>query len=304
MNSAAKDLKRHEQVYDVADKINDAVANNFNLVGITPGQASIIVDGVITYLISIYADLAPDKEAHDFLEMRRIELSKRLKAEIFKGKADDMARGFDRAAIRVPGAPNLPGYSIKCSKCGSQEKISCNNRSGSMPPEGVTARFRSKGWYVSNKEGHDICPSCLDAQKKVSSKKENNVVALKPEIIVEPPREMKREDRRVIFAKIEDVYLDETQGYSSGWSDKKVSADLGVPLAWVKAIREENFGSEGHNEDVKAIIVEGKDLLNKIDVEMGLLEKAITDAGKGKDEFSKRYDHLARRLNEIEKLFG
>lgn len=173
-----------------------------------------------------------------------------------------------------------------------------------MPPEGVTARFRSKGWYVSNKEGHDICPSCLDARKKVSSKKENNVVALKPEIIVEPPREMKREDRRVIFAKIEDVYLDETQGYSSGWSDKKVSADLGVPLAWVKAIREENFGSEGHNEDVKAIIVEGKDLLNKIDVEMGLLEKAITDAGKGKDEFSKRYNHLARRLNEIEKLFG
>lgn len=268
------------------------------------GEIELSLEAAGIALLMLFADASYLGFNKDRLDAARRNISIHLKQVIRSGGMENMARGFDRSAVRVPGAPNMPGYSIKCSKCGSQDKISCNNRSGSMPPEGVTARFRSKGWYVSNKEGHDICPSCIEKQKKTSVKKESNVVALKPEIIVEPPREMKREDRRLIFAKIEDVYLDEAQGYSSGWSDKKVSADLGVPLAWVRSIREENFGSEGHNEDVKAIIEEGKDLLSKIDVEMGLFEKAISDAGKRKEDFLKRYDHLARRLNEIEKLFG
>lgn len=65
-----------------------------------------------------------------------------------------------------------------------------------------------------------------------------------------PPREMSRDDRRVIFAKLDEVYLDEKRGYDSGWSDHKVASDLGVPRKWVEIIRAENFGAIGTNEDM------------------------------------------------------
>lgn len=214
-------------------------------------------------------------------------------------------RSFDRSAIRVPGAPNVPGYSIRCCKCGAMEKVSSNTRAGTMPPEGVAQKFRSKGWLVGNREGGDICPKCIDAAKKPRAKKESNVVHLQaPVIVADPPREMKREDRRLIFSKIEDVYLDEKQGYSSGWSDKKVADDLGVPLAWVRSIREENFGVEFLNEDVKSILADGRELLSHIEVEISLVEKASEDLQKRREEFLKRYDHIAKRLSEIEKLFS
>lgn len=57
-----------------------------------------------------------------------------------------------------------------------------------------------------------------------------------------PPRQMLREDRRLIFAQLEDCYLDEKSGYVDGWSDEKVAKTLNVPRKWVEQIRDENFG--------------------------------------------------------------
>lgn len=86
-------------------------------------------------------------------------------------------------------------------------------------------------------------------------------------IKVEQPQEMTREDRRLIFAKIDEVYLDENTGYSEGWTDTRVANDLGVPLAWVKNIRSENFGEEQSNaamakqlDEVKAVLSQAKKL--------------------------------------------
>ncbi len=50
----------------------------------------------------------------------------------------------------------------------------------------------------------------------------------------EPPAELTRENRRIILAKLEEVYVDEKTGYSPGWTDAKLALDLGVPRAWVK----------------------------------------------------------------------
>lgn len=226
-----------------------------------------------------------------------------------------MARSFERAAIRVPGAPNLSGYLIRCSKCGEIEKISTNNRSGSMPPEGLAARFRSKGWTVGNREGSDICARCVNSEKNKKSLKQlataylekqeaTNVVQLIHQTITaEPPREMTREDRRLVFAKIDEVYLDEKQGYSTGWSDKKVAQDLGVPQAWVKSIREENFGVEGANEDFRQMLTDGQKLLDDFRVVEGIISDRIKEAQKTKDDLSARANHIAGRISQIEKLF-
>ena len=176
-----------------------------------------------------------------------------------------MHRSFQRTTIEA-GDRRMSAVEAICSKCGHTEKLGSNNRCGSSPPEAIANRLRKSGWFIANREGKDLCPAC-NKTKSIPHKKETNVVELKtvataePQaIIVEPPREMTKEDRRLIFAKINDVYLDEKQGYSSGWSDKNVAADLGVPFAWVKNIREENFGSEGAPEEVLKLFEDAKAL--------------------------------------------
>ena len=68
-------------------------------------------------------------------------------------------------------------------------------------------------------------------------------------VAAEPPRQMQREDRRIIISKLDEVYIDESVGYSGDWSDERVAEDLGVPRAWVSTIREENFGPEVSEDD-------------------------------------------------------
>lgn len=79
---------------------------------------------------------------------------------------------------------------------------------------------------------------------------------------VETAREMSREDKRIIFAKIHEVYGDNS--YLENWTDAKVSADLGVPRAWVKTVRESDFGDEGSNEEIKEALVEARNLLGQV----------------------------------------
>lgn len=215
-------------------------------------------------------------------------------------------RSFERAAVRVPGQPNQPGYLITCSKCDAHEAITTNTRSGSMAPEGIAQKFRNKGWIVANREGHDVCPKCQ--QKKKIEKSATNIVQMPqpelPVITIEPPREMGREDRRLIFAKIDDVYLDERTGYSAGWTDKRVAEDLGVPLAWVRALREENFGTEGIGDAAAALIKDGADLLEKLHAEISALDQRLNEGREARAGLIDRYDHLASRLVEIERAAG
>jgi hypothetical protein len=79
------------------------------------------------------------------------------------------------------------------------------------------------------------------------------------------PPEMTKEDRRIIFAEIDTYYLDETRGYAHDYNDKRLADALKVPLAWVRKIREENFGPE-----------KGADFDN----EAAVLKKAVEEAQK------------------------
>lgn len=81
-----------------------------------------------------------------------------------------------------------------------------------------------------------------------------------PVTAAEAPKEMTRDDRRIVFAKLNDVYLGEHEGYSAGWTDAKVADDLGVPRAWIATIREENFGPVRENEASVALRAELKRL--------------------------------------------
>lgn len=63
--------------------------------------------------------------------------------------------------------------------------------------------------------------------------------------IAEKPREMTREDRRIINDKLDAVYAKDA--YKAPWTDAAVAKDLGVPRDWVAQVREQFFGPAASN---------------------------------------------------------
>lgn len=162
---------------------------------------------------------------------------------------------FSRGSLRVGDeGPAQQTYTIKCSACEHVDSIISSKPSGGLPVDAIKKKFGQRGWEVSRNARRHLCPDCTQKKPNLKIVKEspvanNTVVA----VAVEPPA-MQREDRRIILAKLQDVYLDEEQGYSSGWSDQRVAGDLGVPLAWVEALRDENFGPlPASGSDSKAV---------------------------------------------------
>ena len=207
-----------------------------------------------------------------------------------------MSRSFERTTIKHPGSPNQPGYQIICSKCNKIGKVTANNHSGSMPPEALAAKFRNAGWIVGPYPGKDVCPECQEKAKKPKSAENNVVTMTPPTIVADAPRAMSKDDGRVIFAKISDVYLDETKGYSAGWSDKRVAEDLGVPLAWVKSVREEWFGKEGSNEELTLAINRGRDMISQMEA----TSKALTSRAEA---LMQAADELRAHIEKVSKIF-
>lgn len=119
------------------------------------------------------------------------------------------------------------------------------------------------------------------------------------QIVAEPPRDLNKEDRRLIFAKIDEVYLDKS--YSKDWTDKKVAIDLGVPVAWVARIREENFGPEGIGDEQIKMMAEAREVAKKLTLEYQILDGHIKEGEKVRTELMTRANAIIGKLSEIEK---
>lgn len=175
---------------------------------------------------------------------------------------------FEKCLVAHGDRSAAPGVKIKCDKCGYEAREYFSRKMQGPPDEGVDERraarkFEAVGWKVGTSRKQHRCPHCVKdgraAQMRfLHAKKENpvsNVVELPR---AEPPPEMKREDRRIIFVKLEEVYGDEKTGYRAGWTDEKVSNDLGVPRQWVATVRDENFGPIASNPEIDALIAEAR----------------------------------------------
>lgn len=192
------------------------------------------------------------------------------------------------------------GYKIACSTpdCGAVDAINCPKPSG-LPHETVTHKFSQKGWTVARNADHDLCPACTRAKmmrNKVVPIQSQAVTPVTPETPVthaEAPREMEREDRRIIFLKLNEIYLDETKGYSAGWTDKRVATELGTPVAWVRQVREENFGPEGLSEADRAKIEAAKEY-----------QLALDDLEKRHDDLRQGWELLAREIAALKRQFS
>jgi hypothetical protein len=100
----------------------------------------------------------------------------------------------------------------------------------------------------------------------MTNKKEmmNSTSSSALQVVQESARVMTRDDRRIIFEKLNEVYVNDKVGYDKGWTDERVATDLGIPRAWVRLIREENFGDEVGNEEIRQLLQEGQTYLDKI----------------------------------------
>lgn len=182
------------------------------------------------------------------------------------------ARGFVELSERY-GTSYRTVAQVVCRECGVTCSIGIKAEGGFLPPSVIQKKFEQKGWSIGANPKWDCCPTCTKKQKAVILKVVNSVA----KEIESKPREMSRDDRRVIFAKLDEVYLDEQRGYERGWSDQKVATDLGVPRKWVEVIRQENFGAIAANEDMTEYLTEADALVKEA-------RQALEAARKAREE--------------------
>jgi hypothetical protein len=127
----------------------------------------------------------------------------------------------------------------------------------------IARKLEQKGWRIGKSATAHRCPKCFNAAKFSAVRKaEEKPVANKTEpplqVVQENARVMGREDKNIIYEKLRDVYVSDKVGYGKGWTDEKVAVDLGVPRAWVRLIREEFFGDEVGNEEIREQVAEAQ----------------------------------------------
>lgn len=183
-----------------------------------------------------------------------------------------------------------------------------------LPDTVIAKKFAAKGWSLGSSKKKDTCPDCVAARRgaKIVVKKEPKL-AKDPAIIdvipavngasEMPPREMTREDRRIIFSKLEDTYVDESTGYSPGWNDIRVAEDLNCPRKWVETIREENFGPQ--RTEQSADVVEFNRKLAEVTT---ILNDLADQVGKSEAAFGRLLDQAHGQITqlraEIKKIVG
>lgn len=207
-------------------------------------------------------------------------------------------RAFNEASERY-GSKFRKVARIWCCKCGVSHAVNLATPGGFLPPHAITKKLEQIGWVVGANADCDLCPHHANSLKEKKAPMLKVVEQLKPSPSETAPREMTRDDRRIIISKLDAVYLDSKRGYDSGWSDQKVSSDLGVPRKWVETIRVENFGDMGGNEEMAEFYEQAK--------------KLITDARKLLNEQREEHNQsvmangamireFESRINKIEKM--
>lgn len=208
------------------------------------------------------------------------------------------------------------GVIAHCGHCGAAVSTPFNSMQASRGNDDEVAwrliarKLEAKSWHIGKSRGSHRCPKCQNAAKfaAINRAKAKNLEAAnganmeaKPMTNgVHPPQHkpaersttMSRDDRRIIFEKLRETYVDEKVGYSEGWTDEKVATHLGVPRAWVRVIRDENFGDEISNEDIRKKVAEASAALVQIRAVEPEMRRLLGLA-----------DKIERTLAEIQKVF-
>lgn len=230
-------------------------------------------------------------------------------------------RRYDLFTIMIDRKPEKVRR-LFCSSCGQEGEIIDRTPDG-LPPALIERRFKNKGWDVGKNDKHDLCPACVERIRNERRERRNggkiksfaaieNVFPLTPreappqpeerqdvQATAESPQEMSRADRRIIHAKLEEVYESEETGYRPGWSDAQVARDLGshIPVGWVAEERERAFGPAKDNSEVR-------DMLGRVTDATTITRQLLEECKAHRAEAAKLVEHnnaLMKRCAEIAK---
>lgn len=238
-------------------------------------------------------------------------------------KAD---RKWVRGAIIMSGQ-RVGAHTIRCSECPNSKDV-LDRGYRQLPFDEVQRRFQRAKWFVGHNEKHDLCPDCIKRhsdERRAKRKPQTPVLTIvsttpptttkeKPMTTTMPDRAMTRDDKRVINLKLHEVYIGETHGYAPPHTDHSLAKELGVPVGWVRDIREELFGPAHSNSDIDATLskIEAakKDataILTKAEATMaafGTMSAQITAIREQIAEVKRTIESLSRSAETIKKAVG
>lgn len=209
-----------------------------------------------------------------------------------------MDRKFDRRSIKH-GDKMIGAQVIACGVDGcSAEFVLPDTGRSALPPDMVSSKARRGGWKVGRGPSRDRCPEHAGRHRNEGERDDmpsiaetasrglpertrqvldthtvdkGGVVTLRAAPGLESdsiaPRIMDREEKRILFGELDAAYQDAEHGYKLGNSDKTIAASLGVPVLWVRQLRDEMFGPADGDKAGKKII-ELSERLGKLDAKI------------------------------------
>lgn len=220
---------------------------------------------------------------------------------------------------RVDGDGNVSfAARITCGACGS---YSDHAGRGDIDNE---VYFNRHGWLVGKNADRDRCPACRRKSANGRTRAFGEVVKRVDEIMTEikaakpqaspeaspdTSREMSREDGRLLSRAIEDHWDEGQTSYQMGWSDKRIADDMSVPVDWVKAIRERDFGGTGDEPGLALFLAEQiavKREIAELNTVLAMAQKDLESGTMFQSELARKMDGYRnghrRLLERIEKL--
>lgn len=224
-----------------------------------------------------------------------------------KEEIDRMQHVFERTTLTPEAGHSRSGYKITCCRCGRVEELVASGHTGSLPQTVINKKFQQKGWKTGRKAVGPCClapkPAKFVAEEAMKPKTIDSIATqinsqspVQAPVAIESPREMTAADKRKVFRAIDDQW-DEGKGrYIGAASDQQIADTLGVPRAWVKEVREENFGRSQRNEDLDKMIGDAKNLR----AEAARNAASALDLATKFEKMDMAYQDLIRRLEAVE----
>ena len=138
----------------------------------------------------------------------------------------------------------------------------------------------------------------VDTRSQAASSVEQRAAA-------ETPREMSRDERRIINDKLDEVYGKDA--YKAPWTDAAVAKDLGVPRDWVAQVRDQFFGVEGSNPQFDEFLLARDRVEGQIKGLSARYDAAVKAFGDYRTEFKEVQDQrsaLQQLGKRIEREIG
>jgi hypothetical protein len=186
--------------------------------------------------------------------------------------------GFEK--VRLPGTRTVR-WRMRCG-CGFEVLHGWQAKTSA---ELMVRNMRRQGWEVEHRRT-PVCPKCRKLYGKDAFKAEEEDMsrhAAAAQLGPDP------KIARRIYAKLEDVFNDQTRLYSSGWSDEKVGVELDVSPELVTRLRREAFGELAEDPAIGSL---------RDDITLTKMELDERVSGL-KAEFEKKLTDLATRFDVI-----